>query len=163
MKPYSMAFKVKMVRRMTGREAMSARQLGHETGVAQQSLSRWLQDARSLSDVTRRNHTKREAKKWSVEEKARVVARAAELSGDQLAEFLEDEGLILGQLEQWRLALEDEGYADKAVRRRIGKLERELARKEKALAETAALLVLQKKVEDLWEAEDDVTDGSNEK
>jgi hypothetical protein len=49
-----------------------------------------------------------------------------------------------------------------ATTRRIRKLERELARKEKALAEAAALLVLKKKVEDLWEDEDDDTGEKNE-
>jgi transposase len=41
--------------------------------------------------------------------------------------------------------------------KRIKKLERELRRKEKALAEAAALLVLQKKVQAIWGDEDDDT------
>ena len=47
-KPYSVAFKQKMVQRLTGRNAVSALQLARETGVRQQNLSRWLQEARSL-------------------------------------------------------------------------------------------------------------------
>ena len=47
-KPYSVAFKQKMVQRLTGKEAVSALQLARETGVRQQSLSRWLEEARSL-------------------------------------------------------------------------------------------------------------------
>jgi transposase len=61
------------------------------------------------------------------------------------------------------LALDEEGRSSKATTKRIRKLERELARKEKALAEAAALLVLKKKVEHLWEGEDDDTDEENEK
>ena len=72
-------------------------------------------------------------------------------------------GLRLAELEQWRLALDEEGRASTATTKRIRKLERELARKEKALAEAAALLVLKKKVESLWEDEDDDTDEENEK
>ena len=56
-----------------------------------------------------------------------------------------DEGLLLADLEQWRMALDEEGRASKATTKRIRKLERELAHKEKALAEAAALLVLKKK------------------
>jgi transposase-like protein len=41
-KPFSMAFKQKMVRRLTGNNAVSASQLARETGVRQQNLSRWL-------------------------------------------------------------------------------------------------------------------------
>lgn len=47
--------------------------------------------------------------------------------------------------EQWRLALDDDGHAAKATTKRIRKLERELAREEKALAEVATLLVLKRK------------------
>ncbi len=44
----------------------------------------------------------------------------------------------------------------KADERRIKELERELRQKEKALAETAALLVLRKKAQAIWgEVEDD--------
>ena len=49
-----------------------------------------------------------------------------------------------------------EREADKAAQQRIKQLERELRRKEAALAETAALLVLRKKAEALWGKEEDV-------
>ena len=41
-RPYSVAFKQKMVQRLTGKDAVSATQLARETGVRQQNLSRWL-------------------------------------------------------------------------------------------------------------------------
>ena len=66
---------------------------------------------------------------------------------------------VLAEFEQWRLALEEGGRASCATTKRIRKLERELARKEKALAEAAALLVLKKTVESLY---DDVEDGTAE-
>jgi hypothetical protein len=47
--------------------------------------------------------------------------------------------------------------------KRIAELERELRRKDKALAEAAAILVLRKKVEALWEGEGDDTDEKNER
>lgn len=70
----------------------------------------------------------------------------------------------LADFERWRLALEEGGRASGATTKRVRQLERELARKEKALAEAAALLILKKKVES-WqqEDEDDDTDGNNEK
>jgi len=50
-KPYSEAFKRKMVERLIGKDAISAVQLSKETGVRQQNLSRWLMEARSLPKV----------------------------------------------------------------------------------------------------------------
>ena len=47
-RPYSLAFKQKMVERLTGKNALNQSQLARETGVRQQNLSLWLEQARSL-------------------------------------------------------------------------------------------------------------------
>ena len=120
---------------------MSALQLARETGVRQQNLSRWLEEARSLPLVA---SDKRIVREWTVEQKARVLAEASKLTGEQLTAYLEREGVKLADFERWRLALEEDGRASASTTKRIRMLERELARKEKALAEAAALLVLKK-------------------
>ncbi len=97
-------------------------------------------------------------------EKVRLLGEAGKLTGAELAAFVEREGVTLAELEQWRLALDDGSRASVGAAKRIRQLERELARKEKALAEAAALLVLKKKVESLYpEDEDDDTDEETEK
>jgi transposase len=160
-RPYSVAFKQKMVQRLTGKNAVSATQLARETGVRQQNLSRWLDEARSLPLVT---SDKPVAREWTVEQKVRVLAEASQLSGEQLAAYLEREGVKLADVERWQRALEEGGRSSASTTKRIRNLERELARKEKALAEAAALLVLKKKLEDFYqEAEDDDTDEESER
>ena len=77
--------------------------------------------------------------------------------------MLAREGLTLGQLESGRLALEDESHAATATTKGIPASERELARKDRALAEAAALLLLQKKVQSLWADADDDTGDKSEK
>ncbi len=83
-------------------------------------------------------------------------------------------GVHEAELEQWRAAVLDAGQAalegggSRAATRgvegkRIKELERELRRKDKALAEAAALLVLQKKVREIWGDGDDDTDEGNGK
>jgi transposase len=146
-----------MIERLTGSGAESARRVAAETGISQETLSRWLREARNLPDMAMRRPT---SKSWSVEEKVRVLGEASKLSGAQLAAMLQREGLLLAELEQWRLAL-GEDKASVATTKRIRKLERELARKEKALAEAAALLVLKKIVGHLWEDEGDDTDDES--
>jgi transposase InsO family protein len=142
-RPFSLAYKQKMLDRLTGKDAISARQRSLETGLRQQTLSRWLQDACSLSVMP----SKRQRKEWSIDDKIRILAQAGRLTGAELTDLLKREGLLLAEYEQWRLALADEGRASLATTKRIRALERELARKEKALAEAAALLVLKKKSE----------------
>jgi hypothetical protein len=146
-----------MLDRLIGKDAVSARPLSLETGLRQQTPSRWLQDACSLSVMP----SKRQPQEWSIDEKIRILAKGGRLTGTELSKLLEREGLLLAEYEQWRLALAEAGRAV-ATSKRIRVLERELARKEKALAEAAALLVL-KKMNRLWEGKDDGSDEENER
>jgi transposase len=157
-RPYSLAFKQKMVERLTGKNSVSALELAKETGVRQQNLSRWLQEARSLP-LVRSDHAK--ARQWTVEQKARILSEASALSGEQLHAYLDRQDVKLADYERWRIALQDDGRESAATTQRIRKLERELARKEKALAEAAALLVLKKTIANLKSDEDDDTDEPN--
>jgi transposase len=157
-KPFSLAYKQKMLARMSGRDAISARQLAMETGLRQQTLSRWLQEASSLSVMP----PKRLSRDWAIDDKIRILAAARALTGSELSDLLRREGVLPAEYDQWRLALSDEGRAAVATTKRIRALERELARKEKALAEAAALLVLKKKLLALEEDEDADTDEEHE-
>jgi transposase-like protein len=106
---------------------------------------------------------RRPKREWSVEEKIRILAKGSTLTGAELTNLLQHEGVRQAEYEQWRLALDEEGRASLATVKRIRALERELARKEKALAEAAALLVLKKKLQGLEEDEDDGTDEEPER
>ncbi len=147
-----------MLARLTGKDAVSARQLALESGLRQQTLSRWLQEASSLPVMP----AKRPRRDWSIEEKIQILAKAGPLTGAELTELLAHEGVLRAEYEQWRLALSDEGRVGLATTKRIRALERELARKDKALAEAAALLVLKKKLQALAEDEDTDTDEEPE-
>jgi hypothetical protein len=98
---------------------------------------------------------------WSARDKFAAVLEAAALNETDLAEYCRTKGIYPEQLLQWRKACERANDWDrensrrlksekKADGQRIRQLERELNRKEKALAETAALLVLQKKAQAIW-------------
>jgi hypothetical protein len=108
--------------------------------------------------------TKKNKKAWTGAEKLRVLTEAMGLSESDLGALLRREGLHETQLSEWRRSAEaalGEGdirrgrtklsseaiEASEAIRSaaRIKELEREVRRKDKALAETAALLVLKKK------------------
>lgn len=155
-----------MVQRMAGLEGISATALSRDLGIAQPTLSRWLREARSLSpmtnakDLPKKPH--RSPHQWSAEEKLQAVIEAASLSTAELGAFLRGEGLHAADLEAWRVAtLKVLGDKTKAGRRKaspevkeIRVLEKELRRKDKALAEVTALLVLQKKLKVLWGEED---------
>jgi len=178
--PYPDMFKNAMIQKMTGPDAISASALSKLVDVPQVTLSKWLRMAGVGSAYNFPNNPKeystmtqtkipRRPNDWSAEEKLQIVLEAALLDDDQLGEFLRKKGLHKTHLEQWRLQMLDglqNGFTKKKTRqskaelKRIRSLEKELKRKDKALAETAALLVLKKKVQEIWGDEDDPTTGS---
>jgi transposase len=159
-KEYTEAYKRKVVQRLVGPWAVSAHELARETGVSQSTLSRWLREGHTLPPVA--DPTKPSS--WSLDDKIRILAESRQVTGAELVALLEREGVSMSQLEQWRRALDEEGRSSTATTKRLRTLERELARKEKALAEAAALLILKKKVEEFFPAnEDDDSSGENEK
>lgn len=166
---YSAAFKANVIRRLTGPSAISANALAEELGMSQSTLSRWLREARTVGVMAKKT-TKKSPRTWTPAEKLRVIAAAEGLSDEQLGELLRREGIHEQQLVEWREAATaalSSGRPKKAQpspeTRRIKKLEAELHRKEKALAEAAALLVLKKKVQAIWGDEDDFTDEKSGK
>lgn len=105
---------------------------------------------------------------WTAQERLRVVLEASRLGAEELGELLRREGLHEETLEEWRSAALEALQPNRPAKpggdkKKIRDLEREVARKDKALAETAALLVLQKKVRAIWGDEDDDTIEGNEK
>lgn len=138
---YTSVFKAQCVKRLEAPDAPSVNELSKELGVSKYSLYTWLRRAREGT------HMRDSGKPWNVEDQVRVLKRAGELVGEELGAYLRKEGVHPDLLEAWREALQG-ATGDRADKRRIKALERELRRKEKALAEAATLLVLQKKVQE---------------
>ena len=174
MTSYTTGFKTRMVQRMAGREAISATALCKEVGVSQNTLSRWLREASAVTPTVasmskkKPSSPKPSSRGRTAEEKFQIVLKAAALSDDDLGAFLRREGIHEAQLEEWRAkATEAATGALKAPHgkrsentpeaRKIRALERELRRKNDALAEASALLILKKKFEELMGDEDDAT------
>ena len=147
---YSGGFKSRMIQRLTGPQAVSAKSLSREVGVPASTLNYWLREARTLVDMA--GHTDSSPQSWTAEEKYKVVIEAAAVPEAELGEFLRKKGLHAAQLDEWRrlmkAALTTGGKtrtpSDTADKKRLRELERELRHKDKALAEAAALLVLKK-------------------
>lgn len=177
---YGEAFKSKMVQRMLGPAAKSTYALSAEVGVSPSTLWRWRQAAHSnlggMSKVPSSppppsSSRPRRAEDWSPVERLRVLNEASGIADAELGTFLRREGLHETTLQQWREAALEGLSPQRTARakqkaasegKRVKELERELRRKDRALAEAAALLVLQKKVRALWGDGDDDTDPRND-
>ena len=174
-----------MVQRMVGPERVSATRLAEEVGVSQNTLSRWLREASGEEKRERRGkNVEREGTPTvsrpvrpddlPAPEKLRLVKEAAALDEAELGAFLRRHGLHEAQLADWRRKVEEAalGALEKPKKgrkrrspeaKRVRELERELNRKDKALAEVTALLALKKKLDALLGDADDSTAGRNER
>ncbi len=136
---------------------LSYRQLSEETGIPRATLQQWKKNYK-LNDVPDVKGSSAES--WSAKAKFAAVLHTATLSEVELNTYCRENGLYPGQIKTWREACVHGNDSQATLhqrsghredKRRIQTLERELQRKEKALAEVAALLVLRKKYDALWE------------
>ena len=94
---------------------------------------------------------------WDPEQRFQLLMESSVLEGETLSAFCRQKGIFAHHLEAWKKAflLPQQSViktaSDKVLRDQVKQLTKELNRKEKALAETAALLVLQKKCNAFWE------------
>lgn len=130
-----------------------------ELNVKFETLKKWLNRYSSKrSDVVSKEKRPHE---WGREEQFAALLETNSLNEEELNAWCREHGLFPHHLEEWRTtfclpdASEEKIKSDKALRRENAELKKELRRKDKALAETAALLVLQKKLNALWEDEDE--------
>jgi len=134
-------------------------QLSREEGISEGTLSRWRAQARSQGQFLPDADAGPDG--WTARDKFGAVIETAAMNEVEFSQYCRQRGLYPEQVRAWRSACEQANDWDRAASRhlaretkvdrtRIRDLERELARKEKALAETAALMVLRKKAEAIW-------------
>lgn len=165
MKHYSPEHKQSVIAKMMPPHNRRISELADETGISQQTLYNWRQKAREEGQVVPGDGKNPE--RWSSTDKFSVVLDTAAMNEAELSEYCRSKGLYPEQVAQWKSSCVQANASaqemakanrvqSKQDRKRIKELESELRRKDKALAETAALLVLQKKAQALWgENEDD--------
>jgi transposase-like protein len=144
---YGQTFKDRAVARLLPPESAPLPVVAQDVGVSVATLDRWRTDA--LTRPARE-------RAWSAAARLEAVIATAALDDAAQSAWCRTHGVFPQQLAQWRqaathaLAEPAEQRASpretQADRRRIQELEREVRRKDKALAETAALLVLSKKL-----------------
>ena len=161
---YSPERKEAVLKKMLAPHQRSIRELSQEEGISEATLYNWRKAARSQGRLLPDGDATPQG--WTSQDKFAAVMETAALSEAELAEYCRRRGLYPAQIRAWRAACEQANDWDDAQARRlkaarkddgqrIKSLERELRQKEKALAETAALLVLRKKAEAIWGKDED--------
>ena len=153
---YGAAFRNRVVARLLPPESADIGVVSREVGVSVQTLERWREDAQTMPARGRA---------WSAAGRLEAVITVAAMDEAGKNAWCREHGVFPAELDKWRMSAttalaepEDvraSPQATRADRKRIKELERELLRKDKALAEAAALLVLSKKVAAIFNKAED--------
>ena len=162
MRPYSEAVKADVRRRMSPPNRQSVVEIARELGIHAITLYKWRKAWRLQGEVV--PASEKEAEGWSAADKFTVVLETAGLNATELGGYCRERGLYPEQVDRWRKAAQDANaqpfltMADQKDlqkrhqedQREIKRLQQELRRKDKALAEAAALLIASKKIQAYW-------------
>ena len=163
MKKYAAERKEALLRQMMPPTNKVVSQIARENGISEQTLYTWRRELKNQGVAVPGNG--KNAEDWTSEDKFAVVLETATLNAAELAEYCRRRGVFAEQIAAWRAICSSANAnatqkargvreQSKEDKKRIRELEQDLNRKEKALAEAAALLILRKKVRAIW--------GSNE-
>ena len=151
---YGENFKRAMVRKMLMPGGPGVTELSREIGVNKQTLYNWRDKFHDGGEESAYTH--RSPRQWTGEEKYEALLEAAGLTGEDLGKWLREKGLRSEHIEKWRQEMKKNVNQQKRIdeirqlKKKNKELQRELQRKDKALAEMSALVVLKKKVDMFW-------------
>lgn len=168
---YSTSFKIQAVEKALNRnENTQLNEIAKSLGVSASTLCTWITKAKnqefetaSINEIASMSNDKR-PQDWSREDRFNMIIESGSLSEEELNARCREQGIYPHHIEQWKL---DFIKGDTVKQRVVSpsemkdlkhenkSLKKELNRKDRALAETAALLVLQKKVQDIWGDDED--------
>lgn len=161
---YSSERKEAVLKKMLPPLNMTISQVSEQEGISPQTLYNWRYAAKKLG-MPVPGH-KSTTDDWSSEVKLAVVIETASLSESELSQYCRVKGLYPEQVKRWKQdclqGFQNSETTGKEIQRQtkadktqIKQLKKDLRRKEKALAEAAALLVLRKKLNALWEDDEE--------
>lgn len=160
--PYSPQFREQALAKVLARKNSTIDQVALELNINSGTLKSWLRSASRTNKVTQQQVSKK-ASDWSLAERLLALQQTHALEPTELATWCRERGLFVHQLTQWSndfctspssVSQHESQQEMRALKLKNQQLQSNLSRKEKALAEAAALLILQKKFQALLEDEE---------
>lgn len=170
---FSTRFKKRAVEKaLNNSSGLTIKEVAASCGVGYSTLQRWIGDSRvpafKQMDKTYKMASEKRPEDWSLADRLGIIIACDRLDGKALSALCRKSGLYPHHIEQWKadfLTRDISGNVSSGRKTRSSEnarlrkenkaLRKELNRKDKALAETAALLVLKKKVATFWDEEDE--------
>jgi transposase-like protein len=148
---FSEEFKEAVVTKIMNRGGQSIAEVCRQAGISLSAGRCWISERGRAHGMK----NSKGAGRWTAEAKLKAISKSLDMNEEELGAFLRKEGLHSHQLSEWRSEVLSALSHPRKLGRdgsapRIRELERDLNRKDKALAEASALLILQKKVNLIW-------------
>jgi len=150
---FSQEFKKAIVKKLLLKGGQSVAEFCNENNLAKSTVSRWRSECANVSEM----RNKKNKSKYSAENILKIISETYSLNEEELGLYLRKEGLLSAQLTEWRSSIltsmnQPKVNLFKKDERdlKIKDLEKNLRKKDAALAEVSALLILQKKANLLW-------------
>jgi len=166
MPKYNEEFKEKIIKKMMPPESRKISELVEETGISIMTLYKWRREAVEKGHVVPLDPN--DPENWSGALKLAVIIETAAMNEAELSEYCRQKGLFVEQIEDWKelaIAGNDRTALTSQEKMELKKLkqdkirnEKELKIKEKALAEAAIMLILEKKRQEIWGLKGDEED-----
>ncbi len=171
---FSQSFKIQAVEKALSRSGVTTlKEVADSLGVGQSTLNKWMvksrnQEFESVTDTENSSlglmPKEKRPQDWSLEEKLNLIIACGALDDEAISALCREQGIYPHHIKQWKQDFVGGAKAGakvnvpseaKSLKHENKVLKKELNRKDKALAETAALLVLQKKVHAIWGNDED--------
>lgn len=150
---FSKEFKEAIVKKLISRGNKTIEQFCNENNLAISTVSRWQSECANVLEMKQ----KKDKSKYSAEKILKIISETYSLNEEDLGIYLRKHGLHSNQLTEWRSGIlvsmsQPKINLNKKDERdvEIKDLKKNLRKKDAALAEVSALLILQKKANLLW-------------
>ncbi len=154
---FTEGFKKAAVKKMLIPGGKTVIELSKELGVSTNALYNWKKKFRDHDEI---NNINKSPRQWKTQDKVNAVLEASKLNGENLGRWLREKGLHSDHIQIWESEIKEmassskEKEENRKLKKENHELKKELYKKDKALAEVSALLVLKKKVDLLFADEE---------
>jgi len=156
---YSQSFIEQALVKAFSRDQRSVTAVALDMNISHHTLRYWMKK-KSLAEPSVSATKEKRPQDWTAEEQLVALHETHGLTGEALQAWCRERGVFAHHLASWKAAFCAGGKEAvpgpremRTLKDEIAKLKRDVVRKDRALAEAAALLILQKKFRALWEDE----------
>ena len=162
---HSESFKDAIVNKIVASDSVSIRSVAKEYSIPIATVLGWLRQAKSDPAISRRlDNIMQEETELTVENKFKILIESAAMSAEELSAYCRSKDIYVQDIDIWKQEMLDNldsrnkqllTNENRSLKIKLRELESELRCKEKALAETSALLLLKKKARIIWGDDED--------